>query len=111
MLPPQYLISELAYPNLGEAVSKTKYKQLPFFFTVYAPKETNPMPKLMIELAQQGRTLAQMPGELPPADATGRIQFAGGLPLESIPAGEYELKVIVTSAAKSVTRSTRLLIE
>jgi VWFA-related protein len=101
----------LAYPNLGEAVSKTRYKQLPFFFTVYAPKETTSMPKLMIELVQQGRTLAQMPGELPAADATGRIQFAGGLPLESIPAGEYELKVIVTSAAKSVTRSTRLIIE
>jgi VWFA-related protein len=101
----------LAYPNLGEAVPKTKYKQLPFFFTVYAPKETNSMPKLMIELAQQGRTLAQMPGELPPADAAGRIQFAGSLPLESIPAGDYELKVVVTSAAKSVSRSTRLVIE
>ena len=101
----------LAYPNLGEAVLKTKYKQLPFFFTVYVPKETNSVPKLTIELIQQGRTLAQMPGELPPADPAGRIQFAGSLPLESIPAGAYELKVIVTSAAKSVTRSTRLVIE
>jgi hypothetical protein len=66
---------------------------------------------MMIELAQQGRTLAQIPGELPPADATGRIQFAGGLPLESIAAGKYELKVIVTSGAKSVSRSTPLVIE
>ncbi|HKQ03995.1 MAG TPA: VWA domain-containing protein [Blastocatellia bacterium] len=101
----------LAYPNLGEVVSKAKSKQLSFFFTAYVPKGSSAPPKLMLELSQQGQTLAQLPAELPAADATGRIQFAGGLPLESIPPGTYDLKAIVTSGGKSVARSARLVIE
>jgi VWFA-related protein len=100
----------LAYPNLGEVVSKAKYKQLSFFFTAYVPRGSSAAPKFMLELSQQGQTLAQLPAELPAADATGRIQFAGGLPLQSIPPGAYDLKVIVTSGSKSVARSAHLVI-
>jgi VWFA-related protein len=100
----------LAYPNLGEAVSKTTSKQLSFFFTAYVPKGSNAAPKLMLELSQRGQTLAQLPAELPAADPAGRIQFAGGLPLQSIPPGEYDLKAIVTSGGKSVARSAHLVI-
>jgi VWFA-related protein len=100
----------LAYPNLGEVMSKATTKQLSFFFTVYLPKGNRAAPKLMLELSQQGQTLAQLPAELPAADATGRIQFAGGLPLQSIPPGTYDLKAIVTSGGKSVARSARLTV-
>ena len=99
----------LAYPNLGEAVSKTTYKQLSFFFTAYVPKGSA-APKLMLELSQRGQTLAQLPAELPAADSSGRSQFAGGLPLQSIPPGAYDLKAIVTSGGKSVARSAHLVI-
>lgn len=101
----------LAYPNLGEAVSKAKAKQLSFFFTAYVPKRSSTAPKLMLELSQQGQTLAQIPAELPAADATGAIRFAGGLPLEVIPPGAYDLKALVTSGGKSVARSAHLVIE
>ncbi|HJQ25143.1 MAG TPA: VWA domain-containing protein [Blastocatellia bacterium] len=101
----------LAYPNLGEAVSKAKNKQLSFFFTAYVPKGSSAAPKLMLELSQQGQTLAQLPADLPAADAAGRIRFAGGLPLEVIPPGAYDLKVIVTSGGKSVARAAHLVIE
>ncbi len=98
----------LAYPNLGETIQKAKYKQLPFFFTVYVPKGAGSPPKLMIQLAQHGQALAQLPAELPPADQAGRVQYAGSLPLESIPVGQYEFKIIVTSGTDSITRSVQL---
>jgi hypothetical protein len=95
----------LLYPNLGEAVHKEASKQLPFFFTVYLPSGSQTAPKLMIELRQQGKSLAQIPVELSAPDAAGRIQYVAGLPLENIPAGEYELKVTVADGTNTLTRS------
>ena len=91
-------------PFLGEPVPKSM-KQVPFYFTVYLPTGTSAKPKLLVELIREGRTLAQIPGELPDADALGRCQFVSGLPLEKIPAGSYELKITVTGETGSVSRS------
>jgi VWFA-related protein len=91
-------------PNLGESIHRS-LKQVPFFFTVYTAAGTSPRPKLTIELRQQGHTLAQIPGEMPEADASGRIQYVAGLPLEKIPAGAYELRIAVGDGTTSVTRS------
>ena len=101
----------LAYPSMGEALSKTTYKNLPFFFTVYVPKGSAEKPSLTIELAQGGQALARMPAELPAPDSFGRIQYAGGIPLEKIPAGEYELRVTVKAGASSVTNSAHVAVE
>jgi VWFA-related protein len=101
----------LIYPNMGEPVVKATYKQLPFFFSVYLPKGTTTAPNVAIELWQGGRALAQIPAQLPAANESGRIQYAGALPLESIPAGSYELKVILKSGSGSLTRSAHFTIE
>jgi hypothetical protein len=101
----------LIYPNMGEPVLKATYKQLPFFFAVYIPKGTTAAPNVAIELWQGGRALAQVPAQLGTADEAGRIQYAGALPLESIPAGSYELKVILKSGSASFTRSAQFTIE
>jgi VWFA-related protein len=101
----------LIYPNMGEPVLKATYKQLPFFFSVYLPKGGTAAPNLAVELWQSGRALAQIPAQLPPADQSGRIQYAGALPLESIPAGSYELRVILKSGSGNVTRSAHFTIE
>jgi hypothetical protein len=42
--------------------------------------------------------------------ALGAHPLAGGLPLQSILPGAYDLKAIVTSGSKSVARSAHLII-
>lgn len=91
-------------PYLGEPIPRS-LKQVPFFFTVYLPSGSSTKPKLTIELFRDGRTLAQIPGELPDADALGRSQFVAGLPLEKLPGGSYELKIMVSTDTASVSRS------
>jgi hypothetical protein len=91
-------------PNLGEPIHRS-LTQVSFFFTAYDPTAASARPKLTIELRQQGRTLAQMPGEMPTPDASGRIQYLAELPLEKIPAGEYELRITVTNGATTLARS------
>jgi hypothetical protein len=69
------------------------------------------LPKLSIELRQNGRSLARLPGELNAPDAAGRIQYLAALPLEKIPPGIYELKVTVESEKTALSRSTLFSIE
>jgi VWFA-related protein len=101
---PFHVANMMVNPYLGEPIQKS-LKQVPFFFTVYMPSGTATKPKLTIELLREGRVLAQMPGDMPDADASGRIQFVSGLPLEKIPAGSYELKITVSGETASVSRS------
>ncbi|PYS67720.1 MAG: hypothetical protein DMF69_22240, partial [Acidobacteria bacterium] len=91
-------------PNLGEPIQRSQ-KQVPFFFTVYVPTGAASKPKLTIEILSQGRTLTQMPGELPAIDASGRSQFVAGLPVEKIPVGNYDLKVTVSDGTTTLSRS------
>ncbi|HEU4715037.1 MAG TPA: hypothetical protein VFS76_26045 [Pyrinomonadaceae bacterium] len=94
----------IVHPNLGEPIPRS-LKQVPFFFTVYVPAGAASKPKLTIELVAQGSTLSKMPGELAEIDAMGRSQFVAGLPVEQIPAGNYELKITVSADGTSVSRS------
>ena len=99
---PFRIANMIVSPNLGEPILRS-LKQVPFFFTVYVPSGNKP--KLTIELLSQGRSLAQIPGELPESDELGRTQFVGGLPLEKIQAGTYELKITVSGEGISLSRS------
>jgi VWFA-related protein len=100
----------LLIPNLGDPIRKTVSKQLPFFFTV-RPAKGIAVPTAELEIVQSGRSLAKLPLPLPPSDASGRIQFVSALPLDSLSAGSYELKISVSDAKSAVSRSVAFIIE
>jgi VWFA-related protein len=101
----------VVYPNLGEPFHKSAVKQLAFFFTAWPAQGSTGKPKLVVEVLQNNRTLAQIPGELPEADKTGAVKYASALPLEKFPPGAYELRVTVNDGQSSVTRSTQFNVE
>ena len=93
----------LLHPNLGEPVSKAS-KELGFYFAIYpAPKQ--PAPTSAIELLQNGNLIAQVPMAVSSADATGRIQQVGRLPLADLQPGTYELRAVVMQGTTQVSRS------
>lgn len=92
----------LLYPNLGAPLSKSQAKELAFFFTVY-PGDTKPTATL--ELMHNGKMLAQSPLPLESADASGRIQQVGRLPLDAFTPGTYDLRVVVTDGTSPQMRS------
>jgi hypothetical protein len=100
----------LLYPNLGEPVSKAASKNLAFFVTVYPPRGAASAAKLKMEITQQGRTLGQSTNDLPAPDAEGRIQYASAVPLYKYAPGVYELKVTVSDARDTVTRSEKFTV-
>ena len=95
-------------PNLGDAISKAS-KELPFYFAIYPAKQGSG-PDVTIELLQNGAAVTRLPMPVPPADASGRVQQLGRLPLDQLAAGTYELRAIVKQGEQQVTRSSLLRI-
>lgn len=100
----------VVYPNLGEPVRKAA-RQLAFFFTAWPAKGSAEKLKLTLQVLQNGRSLAQIPAELPAADEKGRVKYASALPLDGFQPGAYELRATVNDGQNSVTRSTRFNVE
>jgi VWFA-related protein len=101
----------MVYPNLGEPVSKSAARQLTFFFTVLPAKGSTEKLNMTLEVLQNGRSVAQVPAELPAADESGRIKYASALPLDKFQPGSYELRVTVKSGQGSVSRVTQFKVE
>jgi VWFA-related protein len=95
-------------PNLGDAVSKGS-KEVTFYFAVYPGKQGGG-PDVMIELLQNGKPVSRLPMPVPPADASGRIQQLGRLPIDQLTSGTYELRAIVKQGDQQAMRSTLLRI-
>ncbi|HEV7893261.1 MAG TPA: VWA domain-containing protein [Pyrinomonadaceae bacterium] len=98
------------YPNMGEPVRKSATKTLAFFVTAYAPRGSNSTTHLKMEVVQQGRALGQTSYDLPAPDASGRIQYAGAIPIDKYKPGDYELRVTVNDAQTTATRGERFTI-
>ncbi|HEX4948019.1 MAG TPA: VWA domain-containing protein [Blastocatellia bacterium] len=99
----------LLYPNLGEPISKAA-KQMGFFFTVYPAKDSTFTPALMVELLQSGKVLAAVPLKMPAPNESGRIPFVGNIPLDSLPPGDYEMRVTVRGDKGSAFRTTKFTV-
>jgi VWFA-related protein len=93
----------VVYPNLGEPVSK-KAKEVGFFVTVYPARDG--VPEAVLDLLSNGKPLAQLPLPLAAADAQGRIQQAGRLPIDQLAPGTYELQVLVKQGTSQIIRTT-----
>jgi VWFA-related protein len=106
---PLFVGDMLLHPNLGEPVSKAS-KELGFYFAIY-PAQGGPAPESVIELLLNGKLVAQVPMQVPAADASGRVQQLGRLPLDQIAPGTYELRAIVKQGTSQAANSTIVRIE
>jgi hypothetical protein len=98
----------LVYPNLGEPISR-KAKEVGFFFTIY-PARGGAAPEAALDLVNNGKVLAQLPLPLAAPDAAGRIQQTGRLPIDQLPPGTYELRVVIRQGTSQIARTTTLRI-
>jgi len=96
----------VVYPNLGDPVSR-KANEVGFFFTVY-PAAGGARPEATLQLVENEKVLAESRLPLEPADASGRIQQTGRLPIQQLGPRTYELRVLVRQGTTQVARSTLL---
>jgi VWFA-related protein len=98
---PLYVGRQLLYPNLGEPIQKSAGSELPFYFALYGTVQGV---KVTAQLLHNGRTLAEGPVQLAPA-AGRRVQHIGRLPIGSLSAGTYELRILVTDGTRDMSRT------
>jgi len=94
----------LLYPNLGEPLRKSTTPELGFFFTAFPAKGMKLQATLQV--VQNGAPLATLPLTLDEPDSSGRIQQVSRLPIGSLVAGTYDLRVVLSDGRQQVARST-----
>ncbi len=99
--PPLYVGNRLLYPNLGEPVVKSAAKALTFYFALYGDTGAS---RVEAQLLRNGEILAASPIALP-AGAGPRVQHVGELPVDALPAGTYELRILATTATRELSRT------
>jgi hypothetical protein len=96
-----YVGANLLYPNLGEPIPRSAKRELPFYFTLYGATDGV---TVTAQLLHNGRALADAPVRLPQATES-RVQHIGRLPVASLPAGTYELRIQVTDGKHDLSRT------
>jgi hypothetical protein len=101
----------LLVPNLGEALSRAHDKAVSFYAAALLPEEA-PLPDAEMEVSRRGEAAAtaRLPLERAFPDAAGRVQFVGQLPLDALPPGAYELRLMVSCGDQRETRTTQLMV-
>jgi VWFA-related protein len=95
----------LLYPAFGEPISKAKQAELTFAVSLVVAPGTA-APTAALQLLQNGQKLAEIPLPLDKPAADGRLLQVSRLPTAAIPAGTYDMKVVVTAGAARAERGT-----
>lgn len=90
---PFYVGETLLYPRTGEPYEAGIDTELAFYISFYPRAAAPTSPRGTVELLRNGTVLASAPIELARAGTNGRVQHAGVMPIGSLPAGTYELRV------------------
>jgi hypothetical protein len=106
---PLYLGDTLLYPNLGTELRRGTDRELGFYFTAYVPDGSDAA-NAVLDLLQNGKLVAQVPLQLAPVDAQGRIQQVSRIPLDQLTAGAYELRIVVRAKGTAVSRTAQFRI-
>src|ERR1041384_7126445 len=96
----------LVYPNLGERIDRSTTKQLAYFFTAWPAKGATKPPQMTLEILQNNHSLGTTSGDLPPADQSGQIKYAGSFAIDKLQPGVFELRITVGDGQNKATRST-----
>ncbi len=103
---PLYVGELLVYPNLGGPVRKSQQNTLPLYFVVLPG--TAGVLKAELEIVKDGRSLMRAPVNLAAPDASGRIANIAQLPIGTLAAGKYSLKLTVSQGDKREVREAAI---
>jgi VWFA-related protein len=89
-------------PNLSQTVSRSA-REATFYFAIYPA--AGAAPGVLIQLVQNGKLVTETSMNVPAADASGRLQQLGRLPVSDLPPGTYELRALVKQGAEQLVRT------
>jgi hypothetical protein len=97
----------LLYPRLGEPFVKNIDRSASFFVRMHVPKGVPP-PTATLALVKNGQPAASVPLRLDAPNALGVIDHTAQFPLDSLPVGDYVLRLVVVVGRESIMREAPL---
>lgn len=98
-------------PTLTTTLKAAKGAQMALFFTVYPDKAAGGAAEAVIQYLKEGAELAKAALPLPAPDAAGKIPYVFSSPIDTMPPGTYEIKVLVKQGASAAEESVLITIE
>ena len=90
-------------PNLGEPIKTAAGGELGVYMIVYPLIGSGDKPQLILEVLQDGQSIARGQIDLPAPDKQGTIPYIAKLPLDNFKtAGQYEIRVIARQGQQAV---------
>ena len=90
-------------PNLGEPINTAAGGELGVYTVVYPVAGSGDKPQLILEVLQDGQSIARGQIDLPAPDKQGTIPYIAKLPLDNFKtAGQYEIRVIARQGQQAV---------
>jgi VWFA-related protein len=99
---PFLLTDSRLHPALSTAIQSVADGSVFFYFVAYPDRARTDKVQLTLEFMQNGLAVSQARIDLPPADTDGRIPYLATVPCESLQAGEYEIRAIVSQGDSAV---------
>lgn len=94
-------------PNLGEPIKPGAGSELGIYTVIYPLSGSSDKPQLILEVLQDGQSVARGQLDLPAPDGQGKIPYIARVPLDNFKtAGNYEIRLIAKQGAQAVEEHT-----
>jgi VWFA-related protein len=97
----------LLYPSFGDPISRKAQAEIAFAVPMVI-EPGSPLPTAILELMQNGQSLAKLPLPLDKPDEKGRLLQVSRLPSAAIPPGTYELRITIAGGTVRAVRTAPL---
>ncbi len=98
-------------PSLDDQVHGGKGAKLSIFFVVYPDPAEPGKPELQAQLLQDGKPIGGGALDLPPAEKDGSIPYVASFPIDTLPAGQYQIRVIAKQGSIARDQTALFTIE
>lgn len=96
-------------PTLNTNLKAVKGAQMALFFIVYPDKSSSEAPQASVQYLKDGNVVGSANLQLPAAGANDRIPYVLSSPMDGMPAGAYEIKVVVKQGASAPAQESVFL--
>jgi len=108
---PFLMSDKLVTPAINPSFSKGSTNELSFYVVIYPDKANSAETQLTMQFSKDGEQFGAGSPPLPPADATGRIQYVATASTDKMPPGNYQVLFLVKQGTEVAGESVTFTLE
>ena len=98
-------------PELSDSIPREAGGQVQFYAVGYPPTPVDAPVEVTMEIWRDGQLVVRTPASTVPPDENGAASILAAIPLEKLPAGQYDAQVSFQYKGQKVTKATTFTVE